>query len=100
MSRKLRNLRAAREEFAAAVRWFEEQRAGLGAEFYDQVISTTARLEAFPESGSPISTDGLTRGLLLPRFPYQVVYRLTPIEIVVLAVAHLKRRPNYWKNRK
>jgi len=100
VSRKLRNLRAAREEFAAAVRWFEEQRAGLGAEFYDEVLATTARLEAFPESGSPISPDGLTRRLFLPRFPYQIVYRLTPIEIVVLAVAHLKRRPNYWKDRK
>ena len=100
MSRKLRNLRAAREEFAAAVQWFEEQRAGLGAEFYDEVIATTARLEALPESGSPISRDGLTRRLLLARFPYQVVYRLTPTEIVVLAVAHLKRRPNYWKDRK
>jgi toxin ParE2 len=100
VSRKLRNLRAAREEFAAAVRWFEEQRAGLGAEFYDEVIATTGRLEALPESGSPISPDGLTRRLLLPRFPYQIVYRLTPTDIVVLAVAHLKRRPNYWKDRK
>lgn len=100
MSRKLCNLRAAREELAAAVRWFEEQRPGLGAEFYDEVIATSARLEAFPESRSPISRDGLTRRLFVPRFPYQVVYRLTPIEIVGLAVAHLKHRPNYWKDRK
>jgi plasmid stabilization system protein ParE len=84
---------------AAAVRWFEEQRTGLGAEFYDEVAATTARLAAFPESGSPMSPDRLTRRLLVPRFPYQLVYRLTPTEIVVLAVAHLKRRPNYWKDR-
>jgi toxin ParE2 len=100
VTRKLRNLRAAREEFAAAVRWFEEQRPGLGSEFHDEVIATVARLESFPESGSPISPDGLTRRLLLARFPYQIVYRLTPTEVVVLAVAHLKRRPDYWKERK
>ena len=100
MSRQLRNLRAAREELAAAVRWFGEQRAGLGAEFYDEVVATTARLQAFPEGGAPISPDGLTRRMIVSRFPYQLVYRLTPTDIVVLAVAHLKRRPNYWKHRK
>ena len=100
MSRTLRNLRAAREELAAAVQWFEEQRVGLGAEFYEEVTATIARLQALPDSGLPISADHLTRRLLVPRFPYQIVYRLTPIEIVVLAVAHLKRRPNYWTKRK
>jgi plasmid stabilization system protein ParE len=85
---------------AAAVQWFEEQRAGLGAEFFAEVTATIDRLESFPEGGSPISADRLTRRLLVARFPYQVVYRLTPDEIVVLAVAHLKRRPNYWKDRR
>jgi hypothetical protein len=35
----------------------------------------------------------------VPRFPYRVVYRNRPDEIVVVAVAHLRRRPGYWKNR-
>jgi toxin ParE1/3/4 len=100
VTRALRNLRAAREEFAEALRWYEEQRAGLGAEFFDEVAATTARLEARPEIGTAVSQDGLTRRLLVPRFPYQVVYRVTPDEIVILAVAHLKRRPNHWKNRR
>lgn len=34
MTRAVRNIRAAQEEFAAAVRWYEEQRTGLGAEFF------------------------------------------------------------------
>ena len=100
MSRQFRNLRAAREELAAAVRWFEEQRTGLGAEFYDEVVAATARLQTFPEGGAPVSPDHLTRRVIVSRFPYQIVYRLTPTEIVVLAVAHLKRRPDYWKDRK
>lgn len=99
MNRTLRNLRAAREEFAAAVRWYEEQRAGLGAELFDEIEAATRKLEQYPEMGSPVSRDLLTRRILVPRFPYQIVYRLTPTEIVIVAVAHLKRRPNYWKNR-
>jgi len=100
VTRALRNLRAAREEFAEAVRWYDEQRAGLGAEFFDEVAATTAQLEARPEIGAAVSKDGPTRRLLVPRFPYQVVYRVAPDEIVILAVAHLRRRPNYWKNRR
>lgn len=42
--------------------------------------------------------DPRTRRLLVGRFPYQVVYRLRATEIVIVAVAHLKRRPGYWKH--
>ena len=62
MTRVLRNLRAAREEFAEAVRWYDEQRAGLGAEFFDEVAATTALLETRPEIGAPASQNGLRRG--------------------------------------
>ena len=99
MNRTLRNLRAAREEFAAAVRWYEQQSVGLGAEFFDAIEATTAQLEEYPEIGIPASRDLLTRRLLVSRFPYQIVYRLTPSEIVIIAVAHVKRRPDYWKDR-
>jgi len=33
------------------------------------------------------------------RFPYHVVYRLEDDEIVILAIAHMKRRPGFWKHR-
>ncbi len=99
MTRTVRNLRAASEEFAAAVQRYEEQRLGLGAEFYDAVVEATDRIEAHPEIGTPISTDQRTRRVLVQRFPYQIVYRLLLDEIVIIAVAHLKRRPGYWKER-
>jgi plasmid stabilization system protein ParE len=58
-----------------------------------------ALIEARPEMGTPFSSDTLTRRVLVPRFPYQVVYRLMSTEIVIVAVAHLKRRPGYWRRR-
>jgi plasmid stabilization system protein ParE len=99
VTRTVRNLRAASEEFAAATQWYEKQRPGLGAEFFDAVTETTDRIEAHSEIGTPVSPDQRTRRLLVQRFPYQVVYRLLPDEIVIIAVAHLKRRPGYWKTR-
>ena len=99
MSRPIRASEPASAELSEAVRWYEVRRAGLGGEFFDAVAATLAHVEARPEIGAPISTDGRTRRVLVARFPYQVVYRLRPAEIVIVAVAHLKRRPDYWKSR-
>jgi plasmid stabilization system protein ParE len=94
-----RTSKPAADEFTEAVRWYEARRSGLGAEFFNAVASTVSLIETNPEIGTTISTDGGTRRALVARFPYQVVYRLRPTEIVIVAIAHLKRRPEYWKNR-
>lgn len=81
------------------MRWYETQRAGLGAECYEAVLATMSLLEAHEEAGAPVAGDPRTRRLLVGRFPYQVVYRLRDTEIVIVAFAHLKRRPGYWRKR-
>lgn len=40
-----------------------------------------------------------TRRTLLGRFPYFIVYRELPRKTEIIAVAHAKRRPGYWKKR-
>lgn len=98
MTRAIRSLRAASEEFAAAIIWYEEQRPGLGGEFFDAVVHATSLIQEQPEIGTP-SRDRRTRRVLVQRFPYQVVYRLVVDEIVIVAIAHSKRRPGYWRKR-
>jgi len=97
--RSVRSSTPASDEFAAAVHWYEEQRPGLGGEFFRAVTEGTDRIEGHPEIGTPLSPDRLTRRVLVPGFPYQIVYRLSPAEIVIVAVAHLSRRPGYWRSR-
>jgi toxin ParE1/3/4 len=41
-----------------------------------------------------------TRRYVMAAFPYSIVYRATPREIQVFAVAHGKRRPMYWRSRR
>jgi plasmid stabilization system protein ParE len=89
----------ASDEFNEAVRWYESRRLGLGAEFFDAVSASISLIEANPELGTKRSADGNTRRILVAKFPYQVVYRIRPDELVIAAIAHLKRRPGYWKNR-
>ncbi len=99
MTRRIRASEPASDEFSEAVRWYEARRSGLGGEFFDAVAATMSLIEVNPDIGTTISTDGHTRRVLVARFPYQVVYRLRPTEIVIAAIAHLKRRPGYWENR-
>jgi toxin ParE1/3/4 len=41
-----------------------------------------------------------TRRFLLQRFPFAIVYRELPTAIQVLAIAHARRKPGYWKQRR
>ena len=99
MRRPFRIGEPASDEFREAVRWYEAPRPGLGSEFFNAVAATLSRIESNSEIGTSLSADGQTRRILVDRFPYQIVYRLRPAEIVIVAFAHLKRRPGYWRNR-
>jgi plasmid stabilization system protein ParE len=87
-------------ELAEAVRWYESKRPGLGRDLLDDVASAIDRIARNPECGSSMTADQRTRRVLVSWFPYQLVYRLRPGELVVVAVAHLRRRPGYWKHRR
>jgi plasmid stabilization system protein ParE len=50
-----------------------------------------------PEAGTPIR--GAIRRWLIRRFPYSVIYREEESRIYILAVAHQRRRPEYWSDR-
>jgi toxin ParE1/3/4 len=86
-------------ELTEAVRWYESKRPGLGAELLDEVARAIDRLGLSPEVGNPMSGDQKTRRLFVARFPYQIVYRIRPGEIVIVALAHLKRQPGHWRHR-
>ena len=89
----------ASEEFTEAVRWYETRRPGLGAELYDAVNATIDGIERQPKIGATAYEDPNSRRMLVAGFPYHVVYRLEHDEIVILAIAHMKRRPGFWKQR-
>jgi plasmid stabilization system protein ParE len=90
---------AASEEWAGATRWYEARRPGLGAEFHDAVVAAIARIETHPDIGALSTRRPLTRELTLTRFPYKLVYRVRSEYLYVVAVAHAKRRPGYWRQR-
>ena len=102
MSKPLRIDREAQEELGAAVSWYEDQRPGLGRELLDAVDETLRRIEAAPQAASPalrLPQELGVRRRLVQRFPYSVFYMELSEEIRILAIAHTRRRPFYWRQR-
>jgi hypothetical protein len=88
---------AARELEEATV-FYESRVAGLGRSFLEEVESTISLIERFPNAGATISRN--LRRVSLDRFPYSIVYRRSAEMLVIIAVAHHRRRPGYWRARK
>lgn len=86
-------------ELTHAIRWYEQQGAGLGGEFFDAITETIDLIRTHPEIGVPRPTRQPTRQRLVNRFPYNLVYRIRDEDIYIVAVAHTSRRPDYWKHR-
>ena len=88
----------ARIEFLDIVAYYEEARVGLGDRFYAEVEIVAARVGRMPGLGSPHKYG--TRRMYPKKFPFSVVYVVRELEIVILAVAHFRRRPSYWRKRR
>jgi plasmid stabilization system protein ParE len=96
-ARRFRFHPAAELELTEAADWYEERRAGLGAEL---VASVRGKVEEIIEAPGRWRAVGDTRRAPLGRFPYVIVYRELPQnEIEIVAIAHYRRRPNYWARR-
>ncbi len=96
MARALEFHPEAREEFEAAALRYAEIRASLGDAFVDRVEAATTRAVRAPMTGAPLGT---LRRVFVKRFPYFVLYAVEDARIVVLAVAHFRQRPGYWRRR-
>lgn len=93
---------AAIRELRAAVAWSDEFFES-GAELDAVVLDLEALVARMPYA-SPVAHDAPlrredVRQARVGRFPYRLVFLVQARDIVVLAVAHLRRRPGYWRRR-
>ena len=95
--KKVRLVADARGEFYKEIRYYEEERQGLGKRFRRAAEATFLKAGASPEHGKP--GIGGTRRMLIKGFPFAVVYLESAPEVMVYAVAHHARDPNYWTAR-
>lgn len=94
---KPRLLPPAELEMLEAAMFYESQVSQLGVQFLDQIDAALVSILQHPNVGTLIRSG--IRKRRVHRFPYSLLYRIDPDEIVILAVAHQHRRPDYWVDR-
>jgi plasmid stabilization system protein ParE len=92
-------LAIAEREYQDAVNFYESQQPGLGLQFRTQFIRALNGIVAFPLACPGFGSR--LRRYQLARFPYAIIYRYSaaPRQLLILAVAHSHRKPDYWIDR-
>ena len=84
-------------ELDEAAQFYESAQVGLGRAFAHEVERAVDRITIFPEAGSPFGATA--RAAIVRNFPFWVVYRVLDTELLIMAVAHQRRRAGYWRKR-
>lgn len=84
-------------ELEASAGWYAKRNTEASRSFCVAVDIAIANVESDPERFARI--DARHRACSVRKFPFQIVFRHDNDQIVVVAVAHAKRRPGYWRER-
>lgn len=87
----------ARDEYNAAIRYYDLQFPGLGARLAEEIRAALRRTLDWPLA-FPVERGDIRR-VLLGRFPFKILYSIESDHIYVIALAHQHRKPDYWTER-
>ncbi len=87
----------ARAEFTHDIRYYAQQRHGLGVRFRNVVQEIIQRILAHPGRGHPVEDN--VRRCLTPVFQHAIHYVVTPETLFIVATGHCRREPGYWRKR-
>jgi toxin ParE1/3/4 len=88
---------AALAEFKEELTWYLERSETAAVNFVAELDRAVDLVTKSPRRW-PVG-EHATRKFVLHRFPFAVIYREKKVSIQVLAIAHGRRRPGYWKRR-
>ncbi|MEN6452064.1 MAG: type II toxin-antitoxin system RelE/ParE family toxin [Thermoguttaceae bacterium] len=87
----------ARRDFDESFDWYAARSLQASTRFTDAVDAALSTVADNPERFA--AADGIHRECPIRRFPFRVVYRILGSRVLVVAIAHAKRRPGYWRGR-
>jgi plasmid stabilization system protein ParE len=96
-SKRLRIRSEAQGEIAEAFEWYLARSREAAGAFLDEIEESLRLIVSHPRLYPAYTAK--TRRRVLERFPYFVIYREKDDVLLVVAVAHAKRRPGYWRRR-
>ena len=92
-----RYLPSAREELNETAAFYDARVPGLGEAFLDDVERAIETIQENPRIGAAVGRR--LRRTFIGRFPFSIIYAEREGEIVIVAVAHQRKRPGYWRGR-
>lgn len=84
-------------EIKGSYNWYENKLEGLGNKFLSELEDSFLAIQNFPDTWASFEY-GFKR-YILNRFPFSILYKSTKKEIIIIAVMHNSRKPDYWLNR-
>ena len=85
------------KEIDEAAAWYKPRRRFLARDFVDTV---NAGIQAIAENPERFPfREGQARHLVLPRFPYSIIYKVTDDHVIILSCFHDRRDPAEWRRR-
>lgn len=87
----------ATEEVESSADWYAEQSLSAARDFLVAVDLTIKSIASDPKRFALV--DDRHRGCSISHFPFQIVFRIHADLLTIVAVAHAKRRPGYWRHR-
>lgn len=88
----------ARNDFEESYAWYHKQSIRAAERFELSIDAAIQKLRNDPRIGIRIDDDHWFYRLK-KSFPFYVVYRIEPAKVIVVAIAHYRREPNYWRGR-
>lgn len=85
------------KELDDAIDYYNDQLSGLGSQFFQELMNAIEVIQKFPNAWKKVGQN--THKLLLTRFPYLVLYIPEKDKILISAIAHQHRRPEYYIER-
>ncbi len=95
--RIFRFLPQARKELLDEISYYGSVQEGLGVRFDKAVAEAVRRAVENPAHGASRSMS--TRRLLVKGFPFSIIYRASDREVLIVAIADSRRKPEYWAGR-
>jgi plasmid stabilization system protein ParE len=99
--RPLRWVEDALLEAEQAAAYYADIDLVLAEDWWDRLREQVALADRFSKTGMPVASveDADVRRYLFSRFSYAIVLALAPEEVVIVAVHHQHRKPDYWRPR-
>jgi toxin ParE2 len=95
--RKLRIHSQAELEIEEAFEWYRRENPRIADQFLSEIGLSIKRILSNPKLYPPYTEN--TRRRVLGSFPYSVVYVMNEETILIVSVAHARRREGYWSKR-